>query len=549
MLNSYENSYNNREKTPSESYVGEYIRHFLQQEPSPGIEKEYQYAKEMLPGVTLEEVNAIVNSFNSANKFVYVTGPETSNSQLPKEEELLAVIANAANEKITAYEEKSIATTLIPTAPKPGKIIAKTKNAVLGTTEIKLSNGVSVTLKTTDFNNDQIVMGATRRGGKNKHSLADKYNADYATSVVSAMGIGQFSPTDLQKALAGKSVSVSPNIGAISEGLSGSSTVKDLETLFQLTYLQMTAPRKDTTLFRSFVQKNKSQYMMAMSDPTTSFVDSVYKVLFNNNPLAPSPIPKPENFDKINMDRALAIYKEHFSNANGLNFVFVGKFTEAQITPLIVKYLASLPADLTKKPSFVDNKVRAIKGKKQFTVYKGTEPKSLIVGFYKGEAPYSEAFSMKADALSEVLNILIIEELREKVQGIYGGGTNASVSLLPYPNYTFVLQLPCGPEKADTLLTVAKREFKDMMTEGPAVSYVGKVKAQWLEQNKAAMKENGTWLSQLLEYKLQPGNPDRFINYAKYVNALTPKDVQDAAKIIFGGQNEFVAVLMPENKK
>lgn len=548
-LASFERSYNNREKTQSESFVGEYLRYFLEGEPSPGIDKEYEYIKAMLPTITIEEVNAVGNSFkNAAAKFAYVTGPDAGDVKLPTEQSLIAALDKSKSE-IKKYEEKVISTALLTTQPKPGKIVSKKTDAVLGTTELQLSNGVTVTLKSTDFNNDQILMGATRKGGKNNYGVADKYNAEYATAVVGAMGIGQFSPVDLKKALAGKTANVSPNFSAVSEGVRGSSTVKDLETMLQLNYLYFTSPRKDTSLFKSFVSKNKSQFMMMMADPTTSFIDTMYKVLYGGNPLAPIAIPRSEYYDKINLDRAMAIYNERFGNANGMNFVFVGKFTEDAILPLIEKYIASLPADTKQQFKMVDNKVRPVTGQKNMTMYKGKEQKSMILGLYNGEVPYSEAMDLKINALSEVLNIIVIEELREKVQGIYGGGTFGSLSKYPYEGYSFVLQLPCGPEKVDTLLTTAKAEFKEMLTKGPKDSYLTKVKAQWLEDNKTAMKENGTWLSQLLEYKIQGGNPDRFINYEKYVNALTTKDVQEAAKVVFGNTNELTAVMMPEDKK
>ena len=545
---SYERMYNNREKTESGSFVEEYIQYYLTQEPSPGIEKEYDYVKAMLPSITLQEVNAVANSYkNLSAKFAYITGPEDNTAKLPTEAALLAII-DKSKADLKPYEEKVIATNLLTNDPTPGKIISQTKDAVLGTTEIKLSNGVTVTLKPTDFNNDQILMGATRKGGKNNYGLADKYNAEYATAVVSAMGIGQFAPTDLKKAMAGKTASVSPNFSAISEGVRGSSTVKDLETMLQLNYLYFTAPRKDTSLFKSFVQRNKSQFMMMMADPTTSFIDTMYKVLYMNNPLAPIAIPRSEYYDKINLDRAMAIYKERFSNAAGMNFVLVGKFDVEQIKPLLEKYIASLPADTTKKFMFIDNKVRPVQGIKNMTVYKGKEQKSMILGFYNGEMKYSEDMAFKADALSEVLNILVVEELREKVQGIYGGGTYASLSKYPYGSFQFVLQLPCGPEKVDTLLKVAKKEFKVMVTNGPKEKYMTKIKAQMLEDNKTAMKENGTWLGKLLEYKIMGGKTDRFINYPKYVNALTAKDVQSAARILFSTKNQLTAVLMPEKK-
>jgi zinc protease len=547
-LTNYEKAYNNRDKTESENYVQEYINHFLEQEPSPGIAKEFEYVKALLPGITLDEVNVLSKRFkDEKNKFVFVLGPEPKpNQKLPEEKDLLAILDAKEKADIKPYEEKAIATTLLTSQPKAGKIIGQAKNAVLNTTELKLSNGVTVTLKPTDFKDDQIVMGATRAGGKNNYGLADKFNAEYATALVTTMGIGEFTPTDLKKALAGKSVSVNPVFTATSEGVRGNSTVKDLESLFQLTYLYFTNPRKDTSLFNSFVQKNKSQYANISANPQAAFIDTMYKTLFSNNPLAPVAVPKSEYYDKINLDRAYAIYKERFGDANGMNFVFVGSFKEADIIPLIEKYIASLPAT-TKKFTFADNKVRPVTGKRTLTVNKGKEEKSLILAFYTGELPYTEDLDLKMQALSEVLNIRIIEELREKVQGIYGGGTFAELEKYPYSNYSFVLQLPCGPEKVDTLLKAVNKEFDMLVKSGPEQSYLDKVKKQWIEEYKTNLKENNTWLTEILDYKLNGGDPKRFIDFEKYVQQLTVKDVQQAAKLVLDGKSQFTAVLMPEN--
>jgi zinc protease len=547
MLANYERNWNNRDKTESGNFVEEYIGHFLEQEPIPGIDKEFAWVKEMVPTITIEEVNAVSNKFkDEKNRFVFLAGPEPSASaSLPGETDLLAALDAKEKSPVTAYEEKAVATTLLAKEPKAGKVVSKSQNALLGTTELKLSNGITVTLKPTTFKNDQILMGATRAGGKNNYGLADKYNAEYAIGVVSAMGVGEFSPVDLRKALAGKTATVAPVFSGISEGVRGNSSVKDLETLFQLTYLQFTAPRKDTALFRSFIQRNKSQYAAISANPQAAFIDTLYKVMFNNNPLAPVAVPNSAYFDKVDLDRALAIYKERFSDASGMSFVFAGSFKEEEIIPFIEKYIASLPAT-NKKFNMVDNKVRPITGKSSLTVNKGKEQKSMILAFYSGEMPYTEDMALKAEALSEVLNIRIIEELREKVQGIYGGGIFGGLEKYPYANYGFALQLPCGPEKVDTLLKAVKKEFNDIVANGPDTSYLNKVKRQWLEQYRTGIKENGTWLNKLLDYKLQGGDPDRFVNYEKYVQKLTPKDVQQAAKLILAGKNEFVAVQMPE---
>ena len=188
-----------------------------------------------------------------------------------------------------------------------------------------LSNGVTVTLKATTFKNDQIMMGATRSGGKNNYGIADKYSAEYATAIVSSMGVGEFSPADLKKALAGKTASVNPVFSATAEGVRGNSTNKDLETMLQLNYLYFTAPRKDTALFKSYVQRNKSQFAMLSANPQAAFIDTMYKTLYANNPLAPVAVPKSEYYEMIDLDRSLAIYKERFGDANGMNFIFCRK--------------------------------------------------------------------------------------------------------------------------------------------------------------------------------------------------------------------------------
>lgn len=549
MLTQMETMYNEKNKTESANYASEYIRNFLNQEPIPGIENEYKYYKELLPQISIEDVNNIGKKLEQNPKqFIALLGPEAAaGKQLPTSADLLAVASSVEKMDIKPYQEKEISSALLTTVPKAGKITGMKKNAELGTTEFTLNNGTTVTIKPTDFKNDQVLMSAVRPGGKNNYGVKDKYNAEYATSVINSMGVGNFSPVDLQKALSGKTVRVSPVFSNISEGMSGSSSVKDLESMMQLMYLYFTSPRLDTALFKSFVQKNKAQLAFLSANPQVVFIDTLYKTLYHNDPLAPVAIPKPEYFDKINLNRLMQIYKERFGNVNGMHFTFVGNFKENDLKPLIEKYIASLPS-APKKFSYVDNKLRPVQGKINLNIYKGKEPKSLILVVYTGQLPYSDALDMKAEAVSKILNIRIIDELREKIQGIYTGGTQARFEKLPYPHYTFFLQLPCGPEKVDTLLYAANKEIQSLIKNGPSKENLEKVKQEWREHHKVDIKENETWLSQLQNFYFPGDNPDYFINYNKYVNALTVKDVQEAAKLFLSTKNVVTGILRPEKK-
>ena len=548
LLAGFEQTYNNREKTESGNYVEEYLRNFLQKEPIPGVEKEYEYYQQFLPGIKLEEVNALTTPLKQNEKlFVSLQGPATSEFTLPNNAQLLARAEQSLKADVKPYEEKAVAAELLKNKPKPGTIVSEQKNDLLGTTELTLSNGVKVTLKSTDFKNDEIILNSFHKGGNAKYPAEDKLSANFAATAVQQMGIADFSPTELRKVLAGKTVSAAPRIGGLTSAVTGSSSIKDVETLFQLVYLYFTAPRKDEALYNGWKEKQKSQMQFAMADPQTAFIDTFYQALFLKNPLAPVVIPKPEDFDKINLDRALEIYKEQFADANDFNFILVGSLDIEKLKPLIATYLGSLPS-AGKTAGYVDNGVRPFTGKKELVVNKGKEPKSLILKVYSGEVAYSESLALKASALTEILNIKIIEDLREKLGAIYGGGIYGGLNKLPYANYSLVLQLPCGPENVDKLLKAADAEIDSIKTFGPDVKNLDKVKKTWLEQYKVQLKENSFWSGKLQSILFEGADPQRIFDYEKNVNALTTDDIKSVANLLFDGKNVLQAVLYPEKK-
>jgi len=548
ILTSFERATKEKDKTESDSYVGEYIRHFLSNEAMPGIETEYQYHKDLVPTITLEDVNAIANPLKSKLNYVaYLTGPEKNKDKLPNNFELLNTINSTVTKPdIIAYEEKAVSTTLFNKKLKAGKILSTTTDPKLQTTIYTLSNGIKVTVKKTDFKNDEILMSARRFGGTNNYGLNDKYNAAFLTQIIGSMGVGEFSPTDLKKALTGKSLSLRPSFGEATEGFSGNSSVKDFESLLQLLNLHVYEPRVDSALFRSFIQKSKSQTTFMMSNPQTYFIDTMLNTSYKNNPLAPISIPKSEYYDKISLNRVMEIYATHFGDMSGMHFTFVGSIPD-NFPQLLEKYIGSLPVSNTVF-RYKDNGVRPYGDNTLLNVQRGKDEKAMIIVQYNGETPYSEDLNLKARAIAEVLNIKIIEELREKIQGIYGGRISVGVSQYPYNNYSCFAMLPCGPVKVDTLLQAFNAEVENIKTNGPSVENLNKVKQQWLEQMKTSMKENRYWLQKLESFDVEGADPDRFLNYEKYVQALTPNDLKTTSNLIFNKKNTMTAVLRPEAK-
>lgn len=547
MMSNIEKSYNERTTTDSKQYIEEYIRAFLDKEPFPGIANEYNYYKTLMPAIKLEDVKRVVDEWMAnQNTFTLITAPDNSELKLPSDKELLAMTDKGLHQEITKTEEKAVATTLMQTKPAPGKVVSQVKEDGLDATTYTLSNGVKVTIKPTTFKSDEILMNGIKKGGINNYTADDRSNVHFATDVVEAMGVGDFTPSDLEKVLAGKKISVNTDISEINDAIKASSTVKDFESMLQLINLYVTQPRKDEGLFKAYKEKQIAQLQFMMSSPRFAYIDTTIQVLYNNNPLRRMAIPKPADFDKINLDRALEIYKNEIGTADGYHFFIVGNIDPATAIPLLETYVGSLPVN-NKPPAFKDNGVRPINGKHSLAVKKGKEKQSLILAIYSGEVRYSEDLALKAQALTEVLNIKVIEDLREKMGAIYGGGFNGSVAKDPYERYSVQLQLPCGPENVDKLVAAANEEIKTIKEKGPEAKDVDKVKSQWHEKHATDLKENKFWSEQLQSVIFWGKDKDRVLNYEAYIQKLTPADIQATAKQLFDGKNEFVSILYPES--
>jgi zinc protease len=549
LMNAAEKSFNEKDKSESGAIVQQYVNNFLQGNPIPGVEHRYKFLQQVLSTISLQEINAVAKKMPStANAFTLIEAPTKQKDKLPTNANLLKALVAANNQPVKAYEEKIVASALLDKDPMPGKITAETKNEKLGTTDLTLSNGVTITIKPTTLKNDEIQMDAWRFGGFQKFDLADKENAQYAAQLVGQMGVKDMSPTDLRKFMAGKTVSVAPYINDHEEGIEGRSSVKDFETFLQLMYLYYTQPRKDEGLFKSFVTKEKASTQFYMQDPQAWYQDTLNKVLFNNNPWSADPVPGPEDFDKIDLNKSFSIYNQIFSNAHGMHYTFVGNIDPEKAKPLLEKYIGSLPS-APMENKYKDNGVRMIKGYTEANLKKGKESQSVINFIFEGETEYSREEKMNLAALLEVMNIKIIEKLREEMSGIYGGGMYGTVVKRPYVHYTVTAQLPCGPENVEKLEKALTELIKDAQEKGIDQKDLDKVKETWRKQYHVNLQSNDYWLGVLSNAFIDQTNPENVLDYEQKVNAITVEDLQKAAKKFLTLNNMVKAVLYPESSK
>lgn len=547
LLTGVERRFKEKDKTKSANYVSEYMNHFLEGSPATGIEFYYEFVKEQLDGIKIEEINALSAKYLTPdNRTVIVMASEKDKDKLPTEAKVLEWI-NSAGQGVTAYEDKVINKPLVENLPKAGSTVSTKQIAEIGATELTLSNGVKVVLKPTEFKNDEILIGAKSQGGTSLYSDKDFMSADISNVVVEVSGVGEFNQNALKKFLTGKVARISPYVGEYEEGFSGSSSPKDLETALQLIYAYFTKPRKEDDVIKGFMATERSaiQNMTASPTPEKVFQDSLSIILGSNN-FRRQPI-SVERWDMANADRAYAIYKERFADPADFTFFFTGSFKEEQIKPLLEKYLGSLPT-LNKKESFRDLGIRSPKGRIDKKVYKGIEQKSQASLVYSGDYEYNDDNNWQLDALEEILNIKLIEVIREKESGVYGIGARATYGKIPVPRYNFRVGYGTGPERVEELATKTLAVIDEIKKNGATQGDIDKFKAETRRSMEVQMKENGFWHGQLIEAYTNNEDPKSVLDWEKQLNKITVESTKATANKYLNDSNFIKVVLLPEKK-
>jgi zinc protease len=543
-MTAYERVLTEKDNRESDDRAAEYIRNFLEQETLPTIEREVGLQRRFLTSMTLEEVNRRAKEwFPDRNRTVVVTAPEKPGLVLPDQARLAAVLKAAAAQPLTAYSETVSKAPLLDAPPKPGSIARTSTRSGAGVTEWELSNGVKVVLKPTNFKEDEILFRAFSPGGTSLASDSDYVPAATAVQVVTAGGVGKLSAIDLRKLMTGKSASAQPTIGELDEGLRGSSSKADLETMFQLIYLAFTQPRQDPTAFG--VQSSQTKTILANQAvvPEMAFVETLNGVLSQNH--VRRRLPTPASVDQWNLDKSFAFYKDRFADASDFTFVFVGSFDVDTIRPFVERYLATLPS-LRRKETWKDVGVRLPKGVIERTVEKGTEPKSQTALVFTGPFDYNQTERVVIRAMAQVLQGDLMNAIREDLGGTYGVATVANYSRVPVPEYSVLIQFGSDPARVDALMARVFQEIEALKTDGPSPQQVAEVKLALQRDFETSSRTNSFLLSQIVAKYEAGEDVEGLWDVPKYYDKLDAAAIREAAKKYLDKSNYVRVTLKPQ---
>ena len=536
--------YSNKDKRYNSQFVSQYVQHFLNNEPIPSIDFTYQTMKQLVPALPIDGVNMVMKELVSpsdTNLVVVNFNNEKEGAVYPTEDGMKQAISAARATQIEAYVDNVKDEPLMTTLPKPGKIKKEVKNDKFGYSELTLSNGVKVVLKQTDLKKDQVLLRAEGFGGEALYGEEELPNLRMFGDVIEASGLGNFSHTELEKALAGKIASASMYMSNYREHVSGSSTPKDVETMLQLVYLYFTNINKDQKSFDNLMQTTEVSLKNRLLQPENVFSDSLTLTLGKHHPRV-----KPMTVDdlkKVNYDRILEMAKERTANAAAYTFTIIGNYDEQTIRPLIEQYLGSLPSQKkVQKGKFIDTD---FKGKvvNDFK-HKAETPKAIaVMVWYSKKVPYTLENSIKASIAGQILSMEYLKKIREDASAAYTVGASGSMSRDDFEkSATIYVYCPMKPEKADVALQIMRDEVNNM-TKTCDADKLAKVKEYLLKNHGDQLKQNSYWLGQINSWR--KFGIDFHTDYEKVVNAQTPESIAAFVKLVLKAGHQAEVIMMP----
>ena len=545
FLSILDKRYSNKDKRYNNQFCNAYTEHYLENEPIPSIDVYYPLMKQAVPAIPLEAINAMMKNMvpaNDSNLVVMNFNQEKEGAVYPTEASLKKAIDEARTEKIEAYVDNVKNEPLIAEKPKAGKIVKEVAGKKFGYKELKLSNGATVVLKQTDLKKDQVILVAEGLGGSSRYGESDFANIKMFDDVIEASGLGNFSHTELEKALAGKIASASLSLSTDRANVVGSSTPTDVETMLQLVYLHFTNIKKDQESYDNTMKTTELLLKNRTLKPEAVFSDSLV-VTLSAHDKRQAPLTA-EMLKQVNYDRILQMAKECTANAAAFTFTIIGNYDDATIRPLIEQYLASLPGNAKQvvKGNDVDKNFKG-EVKNHFTRKMETPKATAVMNWMSQKMKYSLENIVRADMFGQILTMIYTEKIREEASAAYSVMAQGSMGRDDYRTTTqLFIYCPMKPEKGDIATKIMLDEVIKMTTTVDAEK-LKKTKEYMLKDIDDRAKTNNYWLRQIS--RLRDYGVDTHTNYKKVVEAQTPATIAAFAKELLKAGNRAEIVMMP----
>lgn len=537
IYNNYKTLVANKESIQHGTYINALVEYIMSGDSFLDVDKEFEVFSKELDKIKLSALNKRMEEIYNSNTLYFLTAPSTGKG-IPDEKQLEKVMTESREAKNNLLDFSSSNVELPPIQVINGKITESADG------NFTLSNGIKVLSKSTDFDKDKIYIKLFKKEGSSVDTYSEYLNSIFSSDLVISSGASNISPNDLENFMKGKNFSLSPYITDYEQGISITTDKENLIPALEYMSYTIKEPKIDDVIFKTMIENTKEAILNRNNSPRAVYSDEISKIYSGNNqrrlPLSL------EDLEKVSKNEALNTFKNKFDDFNGYKLLVVGSFDEKELPALLEKYFASLPSSekiISPKP--LDLNIPKDIVKKE--VVKGIDKKSTVTLIFPYNGTSGEKERILYNGFSRILNIALIEDIREKIGGVYSISSKVSLSPNNFGEDRMTISFSCDTKRAKELTKAVLQVISDMSNKDIDQKKIDSIIKNYELSYKNELKENVFWLNYF--YQKSTIDPEYKVpTPEEYAKIMQKKDLMDFAKKAINLNNYIDVTLIPEKE-
>ena len=535
LINNYKNLVTNKESITHETYADSLVEHVMSGECFIDIDEEFNIYSTLIKNITTKDLNKRIKKIYKENSLYFLTTSTSQNKINEKQLEELIKESKNSN-KIIDFSIKPV--TLTPLKTSLGSFTKETDGKYL------LSNGIKVFSKKTDFDKDKIYIKLFKKEGSSSNDYTTFINSTIAPTIIEQSGVGNLKPTDIDTFMKGKNFSISSYISDYEQGFIISTDRKNLELALEYMNYLIYEPKVDKIIYENTISDLRESLNNRNNSPQIVYRDKIREIYSgkNNRKLPLSE----KDLTLISPEKVLNIYKEKFSNFSEYNLIVVGSFNEEELEKNLKTYVASLPSENSKTiitPLDLKTPKNIVKEK----VIKGVDKKATVTLIFPYNFKYGYEEKTLYNSFSQILNIALIEDIREKIGGVYSISSRTSLSPNNYGEDKMVISYSCDISRVDEIEKAVLQSLESLLYKDIDKEKINSVVKNYELSYNTEMKENSFWFNYLYQKITVPNY--KLATPEEYKELVTKENIWKVNRKAINLKNYTSVTLIPEKEE
>ena len=535
LINNYKNLVTNKESITHETYADSLVEHVMSGECFIDIDEEFNIYSTLIKNITTKDLNKRIKKIYKENSLYFLTTSTSQNKINEKQLEELIKESKNSN-KIIDFSIKPVI--LTPLKTSLGSFTKETDGKYL------LSNGIKVFSKKTDFDKDKIYIKLFKKEGSSSNDYTTFINSTIAPTIIEQSGVGNLKPTDIDTFMKGKNFSISSYISDYEQGFIISTDRKNLELALEYMNYLIYEPKVDKIIYENTISDLKESLNNRNNSPQIVYRDKIREIYSgkNNRKLPLSE----KDLTLISPEKVLNIYKEKFSNFSEYNLIVVGSFTEEELEKNLKTYVASLPSE-NSKTIITPLDLKTPKNIVIEKVIKGVDKKATVTLIFPYNFKYGYEEKTLYNSFSQILNIALIEDIREKIGGVYSISSRTSLSPNNYGEDKMVISYSCDISRVDEIEKAVLQSLESLLYKDIDKEKINSVVKNYELSYNTEMKENSFWFNYLYQKITVPNY--KLATPEEYKELVTKENIWKVNRKAINLKNYISVTLIPEKEE